>query len=37
MKDVGEITRLRPDSRVQSLMRFNRRLADNEKVRNVNP
>ena len=32
MKDIGEFTRLKPDSRVSSLLRFNRRITGNEKV-----
>ena len=32
MKDVGDITRLKPDSRVNSLMRFNKRLMEHPEV-----
>jgi len=32
MKDVGDITRLKPDSRVNSLMRFNKRLMDHPEI-----
>lgn len=32
MKDVGNITRVMPDKRVESLMKFRRRLADNPDV-----
>lgn len=32
MKDVGNITRVMPDKRVEALMKFRRRLADNPKV-----
>ena len=34
MKDVGEITRVKPDARVNALMRFNKRLSDNQEVKN---
>jgi hypothetical protein len=32
MKDVGNITRVMPDKRVDALMKFRKRLADNPKV-----
>ncbi|EFX88764.1 Piwi/Aubergine-like protein [Daphnia pulex] len=32
MKDVGNITRVMPDKRVESLMRFRKRLADNPEI-----
>lgn len=32
MKDVGNVTRVMPDKRVESLMKFRRRLADNPDV-----
>ena len=32
MKDVGNITRVMPDKRVEALMKFRKRLADNPKV-----
>ena len=32
MKDVGQITRVMPDKRVEALMKFRKRLADNPKV-----
>ena len=32
MKDVGEITRVKPDHRVQALIRFNTRLSQNQEV-----
>lgn len=32
MRDVAQVTRLNPDRRVESLMRFRRRLQDNPKV-----
>lgn len=32
MRDVGNITRVTPDKRVESLMKFRRRLADNPDV-----
>lgn len=33
MKDVGNVTRVQPDKRVDSLMNFRRRLAENLDVR----
>ncbi len=36
MKDVGNITRVMPDKRVDALMKFRKRLADNPKVSAVN-
>ena len=33
MKDVGNVTRVMPDKRVESLMKFRKRLADNPDVR----
>ena len=32
MKDVGTITRVNPDKRVEALMKFRRRIADNNEV-----
>ena len=32
MKDVGTITRVNPDKRVEALMKFRRRIADNTEV-----
>lgn len=32
MKDVGNITRVMPDKRVEALLQFRKRLADNPKV-----
>lgn len=32
MKDVGNVTRVPPDRRVESLMRFRRRLQENPEV-----
>ena len=32
MKDVGTITRVHPDKRVEALMKFRRRIADNTEV-----